>query len=83
MNRASRWFSVAGAILAAASAAMAQSNHAAWSKIETGPWTMTPIYAQQSGTPGNVVSFLALAKPGTVFGDNIVPCGTSVLARDG
>ncbi|MFN7022389.1 MAG: hypothetical protein ACK4WH_13815 [Phycisphaerales bacterium] len=48
------------------------THHVAWSKIETGPWTLTPIYAEENGVPGAVVSFLALADPSATLGDNLV-----------
>jgi hypothetical protein len=59
--------------LAAATPAKAQaSHHVAWSKIELGPWTLTPIYEAQGGTPSEVIGFVALADPEFVVGSNLI-----------
>lgn len=56
----------------AAVPAFAQTCSVAWSKIEAGPWLLTPIYTEVSGQAPQVQSFLALAAPGTSFGNNLV-----------
>jgi hypothetical protein len=56
----------------AATAVAEPTYHVARSKIESGPWTFTPIYTQENGKLGQVVSFLALANPSTRVGNNIV-----------
>lgn len=51
---------------------VAQSHHVAWSRIETGVWTMHPIYSE--GADGVIATdnLLSLADPGSLVGDNIV-----------
>ncbi len=56
----------------AATAVAEPTYHVARSKIESGPWTFTPIYTQENGKLGQVVSFVALANPSTRVGNNIV-----------
>lgn len=51
---------------------VAQSNHVAWSKIETGAWVMHPIYTQSAGGATSVSNFLALADPTVATGDNLI-----------
>ena len=72
MHIMNRWLAAAGATAVVAATTVAQTNHVAWSKIETGPWTLTPIYAEENGTPGAVVSFLALADLSAIVGENLV-----------
>lgn len=67
-----RYLCAAIATAIAATTAVAQTHHVARSKIETGPWTLTPIYIEDNGVTGAVVSFLALADPSAIVGDNIV-----------
>lgn len=55
------------------SAAWAQEVHrVAWSKVETGPWTLTPIYSEGTNGEPEVVSFLALADASAVTGENLI-----------
>lgn len=48
------------------------SHHVAWSKVQIGPWTFNPIYAETPQAVPEVVSFLALADSATLTGDNLV-----------
>jgi len=75
MRILSRWTKALAlaAVFAGATTATAQTtHHVARSKIVTGPWTLTPIYASENGTPGAVVSFLALANQAALGGDNLI-----------
>ncbi|MFN7429614.1 MAG: hypothetical protein ACK5TP_03420, partial [bacterium] len=61
------------ALCAVAATVVAEPTyHVARSKIESGPWTFTPIYTKENGKVGQVVSFLALADPSTRVGNNLV-----------
>ncbi len=53
-------------------AAVAQTNHVAWSKIETGSWVMHPLYTEDAGGAISVSNFLALTDPVAAVGDNLV-----------
>jgi len=57
--------------LAASSASAQTSYHVARSRIQTGLWTLAPIYVAQNGVPGEVHSFLALADGATLTGENL------------
>jgi hypothetical protein len=46
-------------------------HHVSWSKIETGPWVLTPVYAEGAGG-SELHSFLALADSGEVTGNNLI-----------
>ncbi len=72
LRSCSQGVALAGLCAVAASAAAEPTYHVARSKIESGPWTFTPIYTEENGALGQVVSFLALAKPSTRVGNNIV-----------
>lgn len=72
MKVLNRWLVAAVATVMTTAMAVAQTNHVAWSKIETGSWTFNPIYTQTAETGPSVVSFLALADPAALSGDNIV-----------
>lgn len=63
------WACLAGLVPAGA---VAQSNHASWSKIETGAWVMHPIYTLDQTGAASVSNFLALADPSAAVGDNLV-----------
>lgn len=53
-------------------AAMAQTNHVSWAKIETGPWTMHPVYTEGTGGTVSVSNFLAIADPNFAIGENLI-----------
>lgn len=72
MQIMSRWLAAAGATAMFAVASMAQTNHVAWSKIETGPWTLHPIYSEDVGGAQTVTNFLALTDPSAATGDNLI-----------
>lgn len=84
MDRFSVWLTasvLAGAVCVGSEMASAQTTyHAAWSKIETPAWSMTPIYAEKNALPVAVDSFLAIVNPTFVTGDNLVAVWYS---RDG
>lgn len=63
---------LAGLCVVAATVVAEPTYHVALSKIESGPWTFTPIYTKENGEVGQVVSFLALADPSTRVGNNLV-----------
>ncbi len=70
----SRWcLGVAVAGWMALGAAAQPTNHVAWSKIDTAPWILNPVYTEAGGgTQPTIHSFLALADPGSVTGNNLV-----------
>jgi len=64
---------VAGLLGLAVSCATAQTSyHVSSSKIITGSWTMTPIYARTNGVPGAIHSFQALADTSALESENLV-----------
>lgn len=72
MKILNRWLAAAVATAISTTCAVAQTNHVAWSKIETGPWTMHPIYAEDASGTHTVTNFLALADPSAATGDNLI-----------
>lgn len=67
-----RWLCAAGAATLIATTAAAQTNHVAWSKIETGSWMMHPIYTEPAEGAWAVSNFLALADQSVTTGDNLI-----------
>lgn len=59
------------AIAAVSSAASAQDYHPSTLGVGIGNWELKPILSRVDGVD-SVASILALAKPGTTFGDNLV-----------
>lgn len=72
MKMLNHWLIAAVATVMTTTVAVAQTNHVAWSKIETGPWTLHPIYAEVEGGAHTVSNFLALADPTAATGDNLI-----------
>jgi len=72
MSRLTTAVALAAVFAASTTAAAQTTHHVALSKIDTGVWTLTPIYSQESGAGATVVSFLALADMAAVSGGNIV-----------
>lgn len=63
---------LASLCIAASNAAAQDVHRVAWSKIETGPWTLTPIYSETVEGSPEVKNFLALADGSTVIGSNLI-----------
>ncbi len=63
---------VGGMALSAVNVSAQEVHRVAWSKIETGPWTLTPIYSETVQGGPEVEHFLALADGSNVIGSNLI-----------